>query len=58
VSKDQFRDIATKALTAAGFFFILQQVVMKAPLEISLGWALCMGVGAGLLAWTQHRRGT
>ena len=54
---NQIGDIALKTALGAGFFFVLQYVVMKASLETSLFWAVALGIGAGLLAWSQHRRG-
>jgi hypothetical protein len=57
MNRDQQKDIALKAATAAGFFFVLQYVVLKASLDTSLFWSIALGLGAGLLAWSQHRRG-
>jgi len=53
----QWIDVVTKALVAAGFFFVLQYVILKSSLDISLFWTIALGGGAGLLAWSQHTRG-
>ena len=57
MSRDQWTEIALKAVVGAVFFFILQYAIMKASLDTSLFWAIALGVGAGLLAWSQVRRG-
>jgi hypothetical protein len=57
MSRDQWGDVVFKGILGAGFFFVLQYVVMKASLDTSLFWAAALGIGAGLLAWSQHRRG-
>jgi hypothetical protein len=49
-------DIALKAVVAAAFFFFLQYVILKASFDTSLFWSISLGVGAGLLAWSQARR--
>ena len=56
MSRAQLIDIALKTVTAAGFFFVLQYVVLKAPFDTSLFWAIALGGGAGLLAWSQQTR--
>jgi hypothetical protein len=56
VTPQQWQDVGLKAVVAAVFFFILQFVILKASLETSLFWTLALGVGAGLLAWSQHTR--
>ena len=57
MTRQQLADIALKAVLAAAFFFVLQYTVMTASLETSLFWAASLGLGAGLLAWSQARRG-
>jgi hypothetical protein len=57
MTRDQLAEIAVKAGTAAGFFFVLQYVALNASLDTSLFWAAGLGLGAGLLAWSQQRRG-
>lgn len=56
MSRAQQVDIAIKAASGAGFFFVLQYVIFHASLDTSLFWAIAMGIGAGLLAWSQHTR--
>ena len=56
MSRAQRIDIALKTVTAAGFFFVLQYVVLKASFDTSLFWAIALGGGAGLLAWSQQTR--
>ena len=57
MTRDQWRDIALKGIVAAGFFFVLQYIILKASLDTSLLWAGALGIGAGLLAWSQLQRG-
>jgi hypothetical protein len=57
VNRQQWGDVAFKSILGAVFFFILQFTVLKANLPTSLFWSAALGVGAGLLAWSQHRRG-
>ena len=57
MTRDQWRDIALKGIVAAGFFFVLQYIILKASLDTSLLWAAALGIGAGLLAWSQSQRG-
>ena len=57
MTRDQWRDIALKGLVAAGFFFVLQYIILKASLDTSLLWAAALAIGAGLLAWSQSQRG-
>ena len=57
MSRDQWTEIALKGIVGAAFFFILQYVIMKASLDTSLFWAIALGVGAGMLAWSQAKRG-
>ena len=56
MSRDQKIDIAIKTVSGAGFFFVLQYVILKASFDTSLFWALALGGGAGLLAWSQQTR--
>jgi hypothetical protein len=57
MNRDQWGDIALKGAVAAVFFFVLQFVILKASLDTSLFWSAALGIGAGLLAWSQARRG-
>lgn len=57
MSRDQITDIAFKGVVGAAFFFVLQYVVLKASLDTSLFWSLALGIGAAMLAWSQHTRG-
>ena len=52
----RWADIALKALLAVGFFFVLQYVVLKATMEVSLLWSAGMGCVAACLAYSQQRR--
>lgn len=52
-----WRDVIVKGTVASIFFFVLQYVILKASLESSLLWAVGLGFGASLLAWSQARRG-
>jgi hypothetical protein len=56
MNREQMVDVATKAVVAAAFFFVLQYVILKASLDTSLFWAIALGGGAGLLAWSQQTR--
>ncbi len=56
MTRDQWGDIAVKGVVGASFFFILQYLILKASLETSLFWAIALGGGAALLAWSQHTR--
>ena len=56
MSRDTMLDIAVKALTAAGFFFVLQAYILGSTLEIGLQWAAVGGLGAAYLAWSQATR--
>jgi hypothetical protein len=57
VSREQWQDIAFKGVLAAVFFFVLKHyVVLNSSLENSLFWGVAMGMGASLLAWSQHNR--
>lgn len=56
MSRDQMTDIAVKGLSGAGFFFVLQYYVLEASLQTALFWGTALGIGAGLLAWSQHTR--
>jgi hypothetical protein len=56
VSREQWQDIAFKGVLGAGFFFILQYVILNSTLENSLFWGVALGIGASLLAWSQHNR--
>jgi hypothetical protein len=57
MNRDQMSDIVLKGVVAAAFFFVLQYVILKSSLDTSLFWAIALGGGAGLLAWSQHGRG-
>lgn len=52
-----WRDVVLKGAVASVFFFVLQYVILKASLGSSLVWAIGLGFGASLLAWSQARRG-
>jgi hypothetical protein len=56
VTRDQLAEIVLKGVVAATFFFVLQYVIMKASLDTSLFWAIALGLGASMLAWSQHTR--
>ncbi len=57
MTSEQWAGIGLKAGVAAVFFFLLQNYVLKAPIEMSLMWSVCMGVAAAALAWSQAKRG-
>lgn len=46
------------ASAAALIFFVFQRYGLSATLETSALWAVVGAVGAGILAWSQHRRGS
>ena len=56
MSREQKIDIAIKAASGTAFFFVLQYVILKASFDTSLFWAVALGGGAGLLAWSQQTR--
>ncbi|MEQ1695181.1 MAG: hypothetical protein ABL901_04995 [Hyphomicrobiaceae bacterium] len=56
MSREQMIEIGLKTVTAAAFFFVLQYVILKASFDTSLFWAIALGGGAGLLAWSQQTR--
>lgn len=45
--------MATNAVLAGVFFFVLQRYGMKASVEISLMWAAFFAAAAAMLAWKQ-----
>ena len=56
MNRAQLIDVVLKTLTGGAFFFVLQYVILKASFDTSLFWAIALGGGAGLLAWSQQTR--
>ena len=57
MTSQQKSDIALKAAVGGAFFFFLQYVILHASFDTSLFWGFALGIGAGLLAWSQETRG-
>jgi hypothetical protein len=48
--------ILAHALAAGAFMFLLQTLVLRAPTETGLIWAVVFALGAAGLAWHQSNR--